>query len=50
MDLLKAFIKRLVCKHKYEFRSRYFKVKNQKIGQYENYKCLKCGKRKESRV
>lgn len=49
MDLLKVFIKRFFCRHDYEFRSRYLKVKNQKLRCYENYKCLKCGKRKESR-
>lgn len=50
MDLLKAFIIRFFCIHDYEFRARYLKVKNQKVGCYEDYKCLKCGKRKECKA
>lgn len=49
MKLLKGF-KKLLCKHNYELNSRYFMIKHQRVGQYEEFKCSKCEKRKEKRV
>lgn len=48
MDLVKALIKRILCKHDYEFRSRAYGVNcfGNLVGA-ETYQCTKCGKRKE---
>lgn len=50
MDLLRQLFKRIFCKHKYEFRARYFKVKNGNVKYFENFQCSKCNKRKEIKI
>lgn len=50
MDLLKQLFKRIICKHDYEFRSRYYRSKNNIMRMYEDYQCLNCGKRKEQEI
>lgn len=45
MDLLIAFFKRLMCKHKYEFRAKYIRNINNNLRYFNDYQCSLCGKR-----
>lgn len=45
MDLLIAFFKRFICKHKYEFRAKYLKNVNNELKYFNDYQCSLCGKR-----
>lgn len=50
MKEFKAFIKRVLCKHDYEYSSQFYLSKNKKMYLYEIYNCIKCNKRKEFKV